>query len=284
MPFINRFTEKLPPSMLRKIYYSPIGSKLVKIYDKANKDNDKLEVYETRQGFKIYLSQATPGERAIIYNAYEPEVMALFTSLLGKDFIVFDVGAWIGNYTLLAATKARQVIALETNRDNVARIKSNMSLNEGFDKIITVLNIGASNKESLAVLDKREDRTMDRVVEIPESKIDTEDAIRLDKIDNIAAKLDIKHIDLVMIDIESYEIYALEGMKELLSKKAVKNLIIEVHPKFLQEKGKTDAEVIQILKNNGYKVDKFHKESEARLSYPRIFLVLLSFLSIFLFF
>ena len=95
------------------------------------------------------------------------------------------------------------------------------------------------------------------------AKIDAEDAIRLDKIDNIAAKLDITHIDLVMIDIESYEIYALEGMKELLSKKAVKNLIIEVHPKILQEIGKTDAEVIQILKNNGYKVDKFHKESEA---------------------
>ena len=134
--------------MLRKIYYSPIGSKLVKIYDNVNKDNDKLEVYEIRQGFKMYLSPATPGERAIIYNAYEPKVVALFTSLLRKDSIVFDIGAWIGNYTLLAATKAKQVIALETNPDNIARLKSNISLNEGFDKIITILNIGASNKKS----------------------------------------------------------------------------------------------------------------------------------------
>jgi hypothetical protein len=42
-------------------------------------------VYETRQGFQIYLSPAASGERAIIYNAYEPEAMALFTSLLQKD-------------------------------------------------------------------------------------------------------------------------------------------------------------------------------------------------------
>ena len=46
------------------------------------------------------------------------------------------------------------------------------------------------------------------------------------------------------MDIEAHEIYALEGMKELLSKKPVKHLMIEVHPKFLHEIGSTDAEVI----------------------------------------
>jgi hypothetical protein len=66
-----------------------------------------------------------------------------------------------------------------------------------------------------------------------------------------------------MMDIEAHEIYALEGMKELLSKKAVKHLIIEVHPKILQEIGKRDAEVNQMLENSGYKVGKFHKESDA---------------------
>jgi FkbM family methyltransferase len=211
----------------------------------------------------MYLSPAAPGERAIIYNAYEPEVVALFTSLLHKDSIVFDIGAWIGNYTLLAATKAKQVIALETNSDSIIRINDNISLNEGFEKIITVLNIGVSNKRAFASLDKRESRSMDRVLDMPESKTDVEDTIRVDTLDNIAANLDIKHIDLVMMDVEAHEIYALEGMKELLSKKAVKHLIMEVHPKILQEIGKTDAEVIRILENSGYKVDKFHNESEA---------------------
>ena len=96
---------------------------------------------------------------------------------------------------------------------------------------------------------------MDRVVEMPESKTDAEDAIRLDTLDNITANLDIKHIDLVMMDIEAYEIYALEGMKELLSKKEVKHHMIQVHQKFLHEIGRTDAEVIQILENSVIKVD-----------------------------
>ena len=63
---------------------------------------------------------------------------------------------------LLAATKAKQVIALEINPDNVSRLRENISLNEGFDKIITVLNIGASNKKTVASLDKGESRLMDR--------------------------------------------------------------------------------------------------------------------------
>ena len=104
---------------------------------------------------------------------------------------------------------------------------------------------------------------MDRVLYMPEGKMRAEDAIRVNTLDHIAANLDIKHIDLVMMDIEAHEVYVLEDMKELLSKKAVKHLIIEVHPKILQQIGKTDAEVIRILENNGYKVDKFHKESEA---------------------
>ena len=66
MPFLNKLAKKLPTWMLRKMYYSAVGSKLVKIYTNVNKDNDKLEVYETRQGFKMYLSPAAPSERAII--------------------------------------------------------------------------------------------------------------------------------------------------------------------------------------------------------------------------
>ena len=50
----------------------------------------------------------------------------------------------------------------------------------GFDKNITVLNIRASNKKTLAALDKRENRLMDRVVDMSESKTEVEDANRVD--------------------------------------------------------------------------------------------------------
>jgi hypothetical protein len=126
---------------------------------------------------------------------------------------------------------------------------------------------------------------MDRLLHTPESKADAEDAIRVDTLDNITAKLDMKHIDLVMMDIEGYWgtwNLASEGMKKLLSKKAVKHLIIQVHPKISQEIGKTDAEVIQLFENSGYKVDKFHKESEVLTTSTPILSSLMPFLRIFL--
>ena len=104
---------------------------------------------------------------------------------------------------------------------------------------------------------------MGRVLDKLELKTDEEDAIKIDTLDNITADLGIKHIDLVMMDIEGHEIHALEGMKELLSKKAMKHLTIEIHPAILREIGISDAEVIQILARTCYKVDKFHKESDA---------------------
>jgi len=43
---------------------------------------------------------------------------------------------------------------------------------------------------------------------MPEGKTDVEDTIRVDTLDNIAANPDIKHIDLIMMDIKAHEIYA----------------------------------------------------------------------------
>ena len=106
---------------------------------------------------------------------------------------------------------------------------------------------------------------MDRVgvLGMPDLKTGGQESIRVDTLDNITVNLDIQQIGLVIMDIEGHEIYALEGMKELLSKKAIKHLIIEVHVRLLSELGSTEGEVIQILKNSGYNVDKFHKENEA---------------------
>lgn len=54
---------------------------------------------------------------------------------------------------------------------------------------------------------------------MPESKGDAENAIRVDTLDNITGNLGINHVDLIMMDIEAHEIYALEGIKNSYQKK-----------------------------------------------------------------
>lgn len=45
---------------------------------------------------KRCISLQASGERAMIYYVMSPKVVALFTSLLQNDSIIFDIGSWIG--------------------------------------------------------------------------------------------------------------------------------------------------------------------------------------------
>jgi FkbM family methyltransferase len=201
----------------------------------------------------MYLSPALPGERAIIYNSYEPEVVKLFSSLVTDDVVVFDVGAWIGNYAMLAAHKAKEVVAIEMDAVNVERIHHHISINHLHN--VRVINVGVSNRQGNAAIDVDQSSLMRRITK--ESKT----IISLDTLDNLSTQYD--RIDIMIMDIEGHELYALKGMKKLLGNRTIKHLIIEVHPKLLQELNASDSEVLQLLTTNGYNVDKFHVESDA---------------------
>jgi hypothetical protein len=94
---------------------------------------------------------------------------------------MFDIGSWIGMYTFFSDNSSKLYIVLGINADNIVRIKdNNVSSDEGFDRIIKLVNIGASNKKTLAVLDKRESRMTDWVsaLDMPEGKTNGQDAIQ----------------------------------------------------------------------------------------------------------
>src|ERR1035437_4324513 len=60
---------------------------------------------------------------------YEHENQRLFASLAPANGTVYDIGANVGFYTLLAASRAKRVIAVESLAENVAYLKRHMDLN-----------------------------------------------------------------------------------------------------------------------------------------------------------
>lgn len=113
--------------MLCELQYHLLGAELVEIYDIVNQNNDKLQVYQNRTGFKTCLSQAIPSERAIIHNDYEPEVLALFTSLVYKDSIVFNIGGGLRFIHFYGQPKPNKLYCAGSNPHNIARIKDIIS-------------------------------------------------------------------------------------------------------------------------------------------------------------
>lgn len=258
MPLINRIIAKLPPPLLHKIFRSPIGGRLVKLYDKANRDNGQAQSYTTKYQVIMNLSPALPGERAIIYNAYEPKITDLFLSLIEKGSVVFDIGSWVGYYALLAARiGAKEVIAIEIDIENIKKIKQNIASNEGFDQIITVIRAAIGNKKGASARVERRDNShiMSHVVETDEGEL------KFETLDNLASNK--KIVDLVMMDIEGYEFNAILGASHLLREKRIRKLLIEVHPEFLKQRGQSDYMIISYLKNCGYEVEKIKGESSS---------------------
>lgn len=59
--------------------------------------------------------------------------------------------------------------------------------------------------------------------------------VKITTIDNIVKILNIDHIDILIMDIEGYEYYALLGCNQLLSNNHIYKIIMEIHIKYLKE-------------------------------------------------
>jgi FkbM family methyltransferase len=75
---------------------------------------------------------------------YEAEVAAEFEALAVEGAVVYDVGAHIGFYTMVAAKKGARVFAFEANPKNVDQLKSNIEVN-AFGAQATIVPMAVSD-------------------------------------------------------------------------------------------------------------------------------------------
>jgi len=155
---------------------------------------------------------------------YEPSTTKLILENSPQKFI--DVGAHVGRYSILAASRGSDVISFEPSTNNFKQFLSNIELNSLKSKI-RPLKIGLSNKSG-----KR------RFFFIPlqeglSSFIEHENSltekVNVDKMDNVLHKykVNIGQIDIIKIDTEGTELNILKGATNTLSKGNA-TLIIEI--------------------------------------------------------
>jgi FkbM family methyltransferase len=248
----TRLLRTIPGARLEQLYYSPIGPLLVKCFTVlsfAKKGEKPYRIHD----IMINLDISKPGERAIPFNAYEPMITQKVLELLNSNDIVIDVGSWIGYYALLCAKKALKVIAIEPSSDSVKRIRENIALNQ-FQNI-EVVNCAIGEKHGSGKVKPGVLSSMDQVVENKGDEI----AVTVESLDSIVLQRKYRKVDLVIMDIEGYEYYALLGMKQILSEHIVRNMIIEVHPQFLTRHHVSDNDISAILYSNGYSVEEISR-------------------------
>ena len=79
-------------------------------------------------------------------------------------------------------------------------------------------------------------------------------SVEVQTLDTIIEDLKIHKINVLIMDIEGYEFFALKGLQNSLSAAIIQNLICEVHPKMLKENGISENDIQDLLSRCRYQV------------------------------
>lgn len=226
------------------------------------------------QGFSILVDvrDYALAKPILVAGRYEPHVTAALLSEAREDTVFLDVGANIGFFTLLLASRcpSGRAFSIEPDPDNARLLAASVALN-GFSSRVTVHPVAASDEEGVLTLSdlgnarnlgarftaKRRDR-LDVHVHGPAPKFVEVRATRLDGL------IDVPRLDLVKMDIEGFEPVALRGMEGLLRKHRPV-LVMEFAPGTIRDiAGEEPVGVLKALIASGYELGVVESEGRAR--------------------
>jgi FkbM family methyltransferase len=146
---------------------------------------------------------------------YEPEFQNTFMQCIPEHAIVWDVGANVGYYSLLATRKARKVLAIEPLPANLEYLRRHIALNH-LEEQIDVYPIAASNYDGegrfMVVDGNRSEGSLG-----PNGEL----AVTTGKLDHLVSDPPA----LIKIDVEGNEYVVLEGAIEALKRKTATVLL-----------------------------------------------------------
>jgi len=175
--------------------------------------------------------------------------MHFLLNVLKKDSIFVDIGAGIGDYSILAShiIKSGKIIAFEPGQEPRRYFEENIRLNR-LDNITLSSKVVSDKSGSIAFVEKK-------VSEISHIKpLQPKNGMYLSTtIDDLFTAYDLSHIDVVKIDVEGAESLVLKGSRSALRSGKIKVFILELNKKSVQY-GSSHKEVMSIFKENQYEV------------------------------
>ncbi|MEM7665731.1 MAG: FkbM family methyltransferase [Pseudomonadota bacterium] len=197
-------------------------------------------------GSKMELMPDKEGlDRDLLLDAIrEPVATGHIMSILREEDVVLEVGANIGYYALMEASRCRKIYAIEPHPENVERLKRNIDLN-GYTNI-EVQHAGFGEEDGKLKLYTSELSNWHTAKENPGS---SGEFIEVDchRIDTFATANE--DPTFIKMDVEGFELQVLRGATETLKK--IRHLFIELHGSLLSED--EIREVLSMIEASGLK-------------------------------
>ncbi len=157
------------------------------------------------------------------------------------DPVIFDVGANIGDYSLLLQKyfPAATIYAFEPSHSTYQQLIEHIASANG-EGLIRPFNIGFSDTEKtvelysysiegseVSLLASIDQRLPTQVVEV---KTASSEQIKVQTLDHFCSEQGINHIDFLKLDVEGHELSVLRGAREMLEAGAIDNMQFEFGP------------------------------------------------------
>lgn len=205
------------------------------------------------------------GKYIYIDGVFEPKAWSFVKGYLKPGMVVFDLGANLGQYTLLAARCVGQkgrVYSFEPSRRMFSELEFNVKLN-GLADICVLNQIAVSDRPGMAKLSRYEEGA-----EVfgsigshkrKEATIIGYERVKTIRLDDYIQETGIGHVDFVKIDIEGAELLALRGARNLLSQSESPTILLELEDVNTAGLGYKAVEIWDYLKSLGYGMYSFER-------------------------
>lgn len=205
--------------------------------------------------FKLYIDQHDTLQVAG-HGRFEETEFNTLLSFLREDSIIIDIGANMGYYTVRAAQKVKRgkVIAFEPDPGNFSILQKNVAINQLSNVVLN--NAAVSNRTETMRLYKHpfnvgdyrlyNDGDFTEFVDVPTLQLD--DVVS-------------ERIDLIKIDVQGFEYFALSGARQLLTK-FYPVVFSEFWPRGLRNSGASPAMYLAMMEELGYAVSLINETNQ----------------------
>jgi FkbM family methyltransferase len=206
-------------------------------------------------GARILCDLQDSVQRSLFYSGtYEPVLTALIEAELRPGDIFLDIGANVGHYSLLAASKlgeGAQIHAIEASGQTAMLLQDTVNRNRLGGSII-VHQVAASDRKGQMVLSTPADSTsfMGMRHLTPRGGVgELVEVVRMDEYLNVTPSV-------VKIDVEGADLRALVGMERLLRNSPPRCLFVEAVDNQLARFGDSTEVMVDYMSSMGYSSEK----------------------------
>jgi len=204
---------------------------------------------------------------ALALGIYEREETAFFRENFRRGMCFVDIGANIGLFTALAISQgASRVLALEPHRESFGFLEKTVRSNRP-SMPVSLDETAAGPAAGECVLygnpyNKGDNRTAASPELVPCG------SVKVATLDSLCASHGIQKIDFLKIDVQGGELGVLRGAAGVLGSSPDCILVSEVWPGGMARFGQSVSDLIECLREMGFRIDRVFGRKDKRLPEP----------------